>query len=131
MAVVTAVLLSLLLGFGFGVKFHRQVIAQCRRPFGDSDLSDGTKNNTVEAIKYMKSPSREEEQSIRNLLKKKRSVTEEDDGSESDDSTAGKIAAKKASTPSSTKSMSLSESIAVKVENTKPILTNGKVSNVC
>ncbi|XP_068741365.1 semaphorin-4D-like isoform X1 [Montipora capricornis] len=130
-AVVTAVLLSLLLGFGFGVKFHRQFIAQCRRPFGDSDISDGTKNNTIEAIKYMKSPSREEEQSIRNLLKKKRSVTEEDDGSESDDSTAGKIAAKKTSTPSSTKSISPSESIAVTVENKKPILTNGKVSNVC
>lgn len=136
-AIMTGVLLSVILGFLLGVKFHRYAIRQCNRPFSDPDSTDSSgKHKTIEGVKYTKSPPRDETftrnkgsgQSRKNLLKKKGNAAEED-GSDSDDSTAGTIATQK-DNPSSTKSISLTVSIAAKLEKTKPVINNGKVSSV-
>ena len=139
-AVMTAVLLSFILGFMLGVKFHAQVINRCTPASGDSESCDGPKNRPIEGVKYTKSPPRDENfkrnknetQSKRNLLKKKGRNTEQTEDSDSDSSTAGKIAQEekgneKNSSTSSSPTKSISPSVSVgKVANKKPSLENGK-----
>ena len=139
-AVVTAILLSLILGFVLGVKFHRQVITRCKGSSGDPDSCDGAKSRTIEGVKYTQSPPRDEQhtrnknetQSKKNLLKKKRAGTDENaDGSDSDTSAAGKIG-KEDRTPSSSPDKSISPSVSIgRFESKKPTLNNGKISDVC
>lgn len=135
-AVVTAILLSLILGFALGVKFHRQVFSHCKRSSGDAESCDG-KNKTVEGVKYTKSPPRDkyETQSKKNLLKKKRVGTgETEDDSDSDNSTAGKIGQEEEEhTPSSgSPAKSISPSVSItRFEKKKPSLKNGKIGDAC
>ena len=139
-AVVTAILLSLVLGFFLGVKFHHQIISRCKGSSGDPDSCDGAKTRTIEGVKYTKSPPRDEQkprnknerQSKKNLLKKKRSETDGNaDGSDSDTSTAGKIGEEDC-TPSSSPAKSISLSVSIgRFESKKPPLNNGKIADVC
>lgn len=144
-AVVTAVLLSLILGFVLGLKFHGQVINRCRPSSRDPESCDGPNNRTIEGVKYTKSPPRDENftrnknetQSKRNLLKKKGTNIEETEDSDSDSSTAGKIGQEEGGKPQSsstssspTKSISPSVSLG-RFAKKKPSLENGKISNVC
>nr|XP_058945050.1 semaphorin-1A-like isoform X3 [Pocillopora verrucosa] len=99
-AVMTAVLLSLILGFMLGVKFYGQVVNRCTLSSRNSDSFDGPKNRTIKGVKYTKSPPRDENftgirnasQSKRNLSKQKGESIERNDDSDSNSSTAGKIA---------------------------------------
>ncbi|XP_078374729.1 semaphorin-4A-like isoform X2 [Oculina patagonica] len=142
-AVVTAVLLSLILGFALGVKFHGQVINRCRPLSQDPESCDGPNNRTIEGVKYTKSPPKDENftrnknetQSKRNLLKKKGANIDETEESDSDSSTAGKIGQEQGGKPSSTSSSptkSISPSVSIgRFAKKKPSLENGKISNVC
>ena len=143
-AVVTAVLLSLVLGFVLGLKFHGQVVNRCAPSSRDPESCDGP-NKTVEGVKYTKSPPRDENftrnknetRSQRKLLKKKGKNVEETEDTDSDSSTAGKIGQEeggnqKDSSTSSSPSKSISPSVAIgKKEKKKPSQENGKISNVC
>ena len=51
-AVMTAVLLSLILGFMLGVKFYGQVVNRCTLSSRNSDSFDGPKNRTIKGVKY-------------------------------------------------------------------------------
>ena len=143
-AVVTAVVLSLILGFVLGLKFHGQVVKRCVPSSRDPESCDGP-NKTVEGVKYTKSPPRDENftrnknetRSKRKLLKKKGKNVEETGDSDSDSSTAGRIGQeeganrKDSSTPSSP-SKSISPSVVIgKFAKKKPSQENGKISNVC
>ena len=129
-AVVTAILLSLILGFVLGVKFHRQVITRCKGSSGDPDSCDGAKSRTIEGVKYTQSPPRDE-QHTRNKKKKRAGTDENADGSDSDTSAAGKIG-KEDRTPSSSPDKSISPSVSIgRLESKKPTLNNGKISDVC
>lgn len=139
-ALVTGVLLSLILGFVLGLKFHGQVINHCKPPSRDAESCDGPNNRTVEGVKYTKSPPREENfprnknetQSKRNLLKKKGTNTEATEDSDSDSSTAGKIGQEEGGNPQSSPTKSISPSVSIgKFTRKKPSLENGKISNVC
>ena len=96
---MTAVLLSLILGFMLGVKFYGQVVNRCTLSSRNSDSFDGPKNRTIKGVKYTKSPPRDENftgirnasQSKRNLSKQKGESIERNDDSDSNSSTAGKI----------------------------------------
>ena len=144
-AVVTAVLLSLILGFVLGLKFHGQVFNRCKLSSQDTESCDEPNNRTIEGVRYTKSPPRDEDftrnkdetQSKRNLLKKKGTNTEETEDSDSDSSTAGKIGQEEGGNPqnsstasSPTKSISPSVSIGGFARK-KSSLENGKISNVC
>ena len=139
-AVVTAVVLSLLLGFVLGLKFHRQVVSRCAPSSRDPESCDGP-NKTIEGVKYTKSPPRDENftrnknetRSKRKLLKKKGQNAEETQDSDSDSSTAGKIGQEqggKSTSSSPTKSISPTVVIG-KFAKKKPSLENGRISNVC
>ena len=139
-AIITAILLSLILGCVLGVKFHSQVARRCWRSSADVESCDGAHNKSVEAVKYTKSPPREEHfsrnktetQSKRNLLKKKGSETEADDHSDSDStgSASGKLGDDVVTAPfSPSKSISPSASIQ-KTPRAKPSLENGSVSSI-
>lgn len=145
-AVVTAVLLSLILGFVLGLKFHGQVINRCTPSSRESESCDGPNNRTIRGVKYTKSPPRDENptrnknetQSKRNLLKKKGTTSEAMEDSDSDSSTAGKIGQEESGIPqnssstSSSPSKSISPSVSIgRTAKKKPSLENGKVSNVC
>lgn len=143
-AVVTAVLLSLILGFALGFIFHRQVVKRCAPSSRDPESCDGP-NKTVEGVKYTKSPPRDENftrnknetRSKKKLLKKKGKNVEETEDSDSDTSTAGKIGQEeggnqKQSSTSSSPSKSISPSVVIgKFAKKKPSQENGKISNVC
>lgn len=138
-AIVTAIVLSLILGCLLGLTFHRQVLSHCKRSSGDPDSCDGAKNKTVEGVKYVKSPPRDERltrnkneaQSRKNLLKKKLDGTvEQKEDSDSDTSAAGKIG-EEDRTPSNSPAKSISPSVSItKFEKNKP-LNNGRISGVC
>jgi len=143
-AVVTAVLLSLILGVVLGLKFHGQVVNRCTPSSRDPESCDGP-NKTVEGVKYTKSPPRDEKftrnknetRSKRKLLKKKGKNAGETEDSDSDSSTAGKIGQEesgnqKDSSTSSSPTKSISPSVVIgKFARKKPSLENGKISNVC
>lgn len=143
-AVVTAVVLSLLLGFVLGLKFHGQVIKRCAPSSRDPESCDGP-NKTIEGVKYTKSPPRDENfsrnknesRSKRKLLKKKGKNVGEKEDSDSDSSTAGKIGQEedghqKDSSTSTSPTKSISPTVVMgKFAKKKPSLENGKVSNVC
>ena len=143
-AVVTAVLLSLILGFVLGLTFHGQVVKRCVRSSRDPESCDGP-NKTVEGVKYTKSPPRDENftrnknetRSKRKLLKKKGKNVQETEDTDSDSSTAGKIGQEqggnqKDSSTSSSPSKSISSSVVIaKFAKKKPSPKNGKIPNVC
>ncbi|XP_022780661.1 semaphorin-2A-like isoform X3 [Stylophora pistillata] len=99
-AVMTAVLLSLIIGFMLGMKCYGQVVNRCTPSSRNSDSFDGPKDRTIKGVKYTKSPPRDENfkrnknesQSKRNLVKKKGESIERKEDSDSNSSTAGKIA---------------------------------------
>ena len=143
-AVVTAVLLSLILGVVLGLKFHGQVVNRCAPSSRDPESCDGP-NKSVEGVKYTKSPPRDENfsrnknetRSKRKLLKKKEKNVGETEDSDSDSSTAGKIGKeergnKKDTSTSSSPTKSISPSIVIgKFAKKKSSLENGKISDVC
>ena len=143
-AVVTAVVLSLILGFVLGLKFHGQVVNRCAPSSRDPESCDGP-NKTIEGVKYTKSPPRDENftrnknetQSKRKLLKKKGTKVKETEDTDSDSSTAGKIGQEeggnqKDSSTSSSPTKSISPSVGIgRFAKKKPSLENGKISNVC
>jgi len=143
-AVVTAVLLSLILGVVLGLKFHGQVVNRCAPSSRDPESCDGP-NKSVEGVKYTKSPPRDENlsrnknetRSKRKLLKKKGNNVGETEDSDSDCSTAGKIGQEesgnqKDSSTSNSPAKSISPSIVIgKFAKKKPSLENGKISNIC
>ncbi|KAJ7365684.1 semaphorin domain, partial [Desmophyllum pertusum] len=150
-AVVTAVLLSLMLGIALGVIFYGQFMHRCTRSSGDPESCDGPTNRTIEGVKYTKSPPRDESftrnknetQSKRNLLKKKGKNTEKTEDSDSDSSTAGKIGEeqganrKNSSSTSNSPTKSISPTVSIgkktipeKWENTERVL-DGKYEMAC
>lgn len=143
-AVATAVVLSLILGFVLGLKFHGQVVNRCVPSSRDPESCDGP-NKTIEGVKYTKSPPRDENftrnknetRSKRKLLKKKGTTVGETADSDSDSSTAGKIGQEeggnqKDSSASSSPTKSISPTVVIgRLAKKKPSLENGKISNVC
>ena len=139
-AVVTAILLSLILGLVLGVRFHSLVLSHCKRSTGDPESCDGPNSKTVEGVKYTRSPPRDEQftrnknetQSKKSLLKKKRNKMNEAEDSDSDTSTAGKIGKDENDTPSNSPTKSISPSVSIsRCEDKKPPLKNGKLADVC
>ncbi|KAM7449581.1 Semaphorin-5A [Porites harrisoni] len=136
-AVVTAILLSLILGFALGVKFHGQVMSHCKGSSEDPESCDGPSNKKVEGVKYTRSPPRDEKSksepnTTKRLLNKERDETGEAEGSDSDSSTAGKIGNEDDgnNTFSRSPARSISPTVSITRNDKKPPLRNGKMS-VC
>ena len=125
--IIMAIVLSALIGFCLGVKFHSQVMGQCRRT-PDEDSPDGPGAKNVEGVSYMRSPPRGEgdsqgRQSKRKLVnhtadgETEPNVEDEGDDESSDGSLAGKFS----------EGRSLSPSI---LQERKAPLANGEVVNM-
>lgn len=134
-AVVTAILLSLILGFALGVKFHGQVMSHCKGSSEDPESCDGPSNKKVEGVKYTRSPPRDEKSksepnTTKRLLNKERDETGEAEGSDSDSSTAGKIGNEDDgnNTFSRSPARSISPTVSITRNDKKPPLRNGKMS---
>ena len=56
MAVLVAIVLSVLVGFVMGIKFHRQALASCGPKAHDSSIHE---EKSIQSLKYTKSPTME------------------------------------------------------------------------